>query len=347
MVIKVKQFLMDEIKDSKADFAFDLRKVKKLDSAAMTFFKNIEELLARDRRKVAFFGGPQEIQDELQRMHSFTVYPSIVDFERDFHEMNPLLYKTFLRLSNGRGPFRTLQMICPLCGHDNVAGFMIDENYYRPTWTDSEIVPVYEPIDPDPNAIDFSAYQVAVCPKCFYASTRLDWFTIVFNEGTYESRLTQENRGKLANTAALRRNLAMQFDGTMDASFWRLPRETGASYASWRLNEFNLKHMGESRTTDGCEIVTSNFMMCKFASSERDIDEHMHTALAWLGGIMQNKENYSTLRVVKSYTYLVSILVAQDKVSEAKKLYKEAVEHFSDLEEGQFWLARARELISD
>jgi len=346
-VLKYKLFLMDEIKDIKLDMAFDLRGTKRIDGSAVVFFKNIYDQLSKENRKIAFFGGTQDVLNQLKGSGSpFLVYATIVEFERDFHEINPELNKTFFRLAEGKGHFRTLKMICPLCNNNNVAGFMVDENYYRQKWSDSEIVPVYEPDETDPNSIDFSCYQVSVCSKCFYASTRLDWFTIVFPEGRYESHLTPENKAKLSNSAALRRNLAMQQTGADEDAFFRIPREKSASYIAWMLNEFNLKHMSsDQQTTDGFGIVVSNFMMCKFALKDVDIDNHMYTALAWLYGIMENKSNYSTLRLAKAYVYLISVLLSQDKTGEARKFYREMEKEFKDIEDCAYLIGRAQSLL--
>jgi pentatricopeptide repeat protein len=344
-VLKYKLFFMDEIKDSKLDMAFDLRNTKRIDGAAIVFFKNIYDQLSREKRRIAFFGGVQEIQEQLKSTKEFQVYSTIVEFERDFHEINPELNRTFFRLAESKGHFRSLRMICPLCSFDNVTGFIVDENYYRQKWLDDEIVPIFEPVEPDPNSIDFSCYQVAVCPKCFYASTRLDWFTIVFPEGRFESHLTPENRAKLSNAVALRRNLAMSYNGTGEEAFFRVPREKSATYVSWLLNEFNLKHMSEQQTTDGFDIVVSNFMMCKFALKEVDIDDHMYTALAWLYGIMDNKENYSTLRLAKTYVYLISVLLSHDKTGEARKFYRQMEKEFNDIEDCKYLINRAQHLL--
>jgi hypothetical protein len=344
-VLKYKLFFMDEIKDTKLDMAFDMRNTERIDGAAIVFFKNLYDQLFKEKRKISFFGGASTVQEQLKSANSFLVYATIVEFERDFHEINPELNRTFFRLSEGKGHFRSLKMICPLCSHDNVSGFIIDENYYRQKWSDSEIVPIYEPDETDPNSIDFSCYQVAVCPKCFYASTRLDWFTIVFPEGRYESNLTQENRAKLSNAAALRRSLAMTQSGASDLAFFRVPREKSASYLSWLLNEFNLKHMSDQQTTDGFDIVVSNFMMCKFALRDVDVDNHMYTALAWLYGIMNNKANYSTLRLAKAYVYLISILVSQEKPGEARKFYRELEKEYKDIEDCKYLINRAQQLL--
>jgi hypothetical protein len=325
--------------------AFDMRNTKRIDSAAVMFFKNIYEQLHKEERKIAFFGGTKEIQEQLGDISSFSVYTTIVEFERDFHEINPELKMTFFRLSEGKGHFRTLKMICPLCSCDNVTGFIIDENYYKQKWSDNEIVPIYEPDEPDKNAIDFSCYQVAVCPKCFYASTRLDWFTIVFPEGHYESHLTQENRAKLSNTTPLRRSLAISYNGANEESFFKVPRVKGAAYLAWLLNEFNLKHMGDQHAIDGFDVVVSNFMMCKFAEKEVEVDNHMHTALAWLYGIIENKVNYSTLRLAKTYVYLISVLISKDKSGEARKFYRELEKGYKDIEDCKYLINRAQQLL--
>lgn len=345
-VLKMRSSLLDEIKDTDGDLAFDLRELRSIDSAGLTFLKNVDEILKKAGRKSAFFGGPAEIQKQLTDFHPFNLFGSVVEFERDFHEINPELNRTFLRLARGKGAMRTLQMSCPLCHYDSVAGFIVDEDMYQLSWSDTEIVPLFELVTPDVNAMDVSTYQVAVCPKCFYAATRLDWFDVRFPEGSFESRLTKFQIGNLSNSAALRRNLAMSYEGASEPAFFQMPRESRAAYLAWKLNEFNLKHMQtERRITDGFEIVVSNFMMCKFAQHSRDIDDHMHTALAWLYNILENKTNYSTLRLAKAYTYIISVLISQDKSKEAKNFYKQFSAEYQDQPDCQFWLNRAHDLV--
>lgn len=347
-LVHLKSFLMDEIKDTNADLAFDLRELHSIDSSGLTFFKNIDEIMVKQNRNLAFFGGNPQILQQMGAFHNFTLFSSLIEFERSFHEISAQLHHTFLRLAKGKAGLRSLKMICPLCGFENVAGFMIDEKEYQQVWSDIEIVPVLEPFELDQNSLEFSAYQVAVCPHCFYAGTRLDWFTIDFPEGAFESRLTKLQKGNLSNAASLRRSLAMSFEGATENSFFQVPREGRASYLSWKLNEFNLKHMNTDRkSTDGFEIVVSNFMMCKFSQSHTEIDDHMHTALAWLYNILELKANYSTLRLAKAYTYMISVLVSQDKSKEAKIFYKQFNESHCDVPECQFWLGRAHEMLFD
>ncbi|MCL1966917.1 MAG: hypothetical protein FWF67_03455, partial [Fibromonadales bacterium] len=87
------------------------------------------------------------------------------------------------------------------------------------------------------------------------------------------------------------------------------------------------------------------FMMCKFALKEISIDEHMYTALAWLYGIMDNKENYSTLRLAKAYVYLISVLLSQDKTGDARKFYREMEKSFKDIEDCKYLINRAQHLL--
>ena len=88
-------------------------------------------------------------------------------------------------------------------------------------------------------------------------------------------------------------------------------------------------------------------MMCKYAITERLIDDHMHTALAWLNNLMQNQSHYSTLRLLQAHTYYISVLLALNKMADARRGLADFSEKFSDDPEMPFWYQRAESLVNE
>lgn len=97
---------------------------------------------------------------------------------------------------------------------------------------------------------------------------------------------------------------------------------------------------------DSFEIANSNFMACKYSREEEFITKCLNTAMAWLSGIIEQKERFSTLRIAMSYTYLISLYLFEGKLAEARKILEDFSVSYSGEDWAKFWLVRAKELYS-
>jgi len=347
-LLEQKPLLMQDFQNPEHDIALDISKLQRIDSLALRFLVNADELLEQKGHSVVLVGGDLEIVAQFKKSRAFVHYNSMADFEREFHDLNPELLKSILQLSEGGSGFRMLQLQCPICHFDEVTGFVLDESKYRLTWTASDVIPVWVGVTDDAEPIDFWAYRVAVCPSCFFAATRPDHFTIHFPEGEIKSILKPEQITALAIGAGARKALAAESPRPITDTFFNPPREANVAYLSWKLLETCQKQISPDRHfVDAFEIVQANFMMCKYASSERLIDDHLHTALAWLNNLMQNQSRYSTQRLIQAHTYFVSVLLGLNKVPEARRALADFSTHFANEPELPFWLQRADALVNE
>lgn len=346
-VVQLRAALADDLMDHGNDIALDVRDLRYIDSSGMRFLRNFGENLAKQGRKLVFFGPPEDIGTQLNEGTGLEVYPTLTDFERGFHETDPGLLKALRGLASGKGMVKSLQLACPLCNNHEVTGYLFDTENQEMVWTENDILPVWIPKDPKRDFTDFGVYEVAVCSNCFFSSNRLDWFTVYFSEGEVASSLTPDQISNLGNAAAARRNLVGESEHVQDPNYFLMPRQTRAAYLSWKLNEFTQKHLApERKNTDGFEIAVSNFMMCRYCGGDSALlNEHMHTALAWLNNILQYPFWYSTQRLVKAHTYTISVLLAMDKKREARVLCDKLFEEYRNFPEFSFWLTRAKELV--
>ncbi|HSQ42452.1 MAG TPA: STAS domain-containing protein, partial [Fibrobacteraceae bacterium] len=346
-VIEQKSQILADLNDSEHDIALDIQKLRHLDSLSLRFIINIDEQLERRGKRLVLVGGEPEVLDLLTQQRRFKHYPTMADFELEFHDLNPTLFKSILQLAKGGNGFKMLRLECPVCHCTDVAGFVLDDSMYEQAWLPDEIVPVWSPVSPDAEHIDFAAYRVAVCPSCFFASVRPDHFVIHFPEGEVKSILKPDQITNLAMGQTTRKSLALENRDSAQEEFFQPPRNVEASYLSWKLQEACQKQLCQDRHfIDAFEIVLANFMMCKYVKGERQIDDHLHTALAWLNNVMQNQSHYSTQRLIQAHTYHVSVLLALDKPTEAVKALKDFSATFIQSPEAQFWLQRAESLVN-
>jgi uncharacterized protein (DUF2225 family) len=350
LIVQLKGVLTDELKDSTNDFALDMRKVVKIDVTGLRFISNFIRVLAASNRKLVLFGPNLDVLKNINETEGIDckVYHSLEEFERGFHEMSAEAHDYYLELADGEGEFRNLELECPLCHCDNVKAFIIDESEFGLEWVPDSITPKWSLFEDSANEIDWDLYQVAVCPECYFASTRLDWFQMNIKEGDIGSSLDQSQKERLSNHTHERREMETEYPNMENPHFFAMPRERRSAFVAWKLNEMTLRSISKNRSsTDAFDIVISNFNMCKYSISDEEIDQHLDTAEAWLYGVLENKHRYSTNRVVKAYCYIISICLAKNKFTEALKFHAEFQKNYADDEENEFWMRRVNQIIED
>ena len=344
-IVKLKTAITDDLKDTKKDIAIDMRKITFMDVTGLRFIKNLKTVLAKEERSVVVFGGSDEIVEELKNSN-IKVFETQTEFEQGFHEMSVQSIKYYLELAKGNAAIKNLLLMCPICGYENVKGFMLNEEMHQLCWEDEQITPRWRYTGESENDIDFDLYTVAVCPECWFASSRVDWFEMNVEEGHVESKLTKSQIDRIANYSAHRKEIAAEIPDISTPTYFAMPREKLAAYGAWRLNELTFRTVHKEKSDlDGYEIAYSNFMMCKFADDPDIIDRQLNTAQAWLLSIVENKERYSTFRVVKAYTFAISVLLYMDKYREALKMMQQFESEFHGDDEYKLWLLRAKELL--
>jgi hypothetical protein len=347
-LVQLRTQIDSDIADTEYDVALFFLETKSVDNAGFKFFVNLEKWLEGKKRLLVFVGVSEDLQGRICEGHDFICYGSVLEFEQDFHEMNPKLYQTLYKLASGHSPVKNLKLQCPLCENPDVSGYILDTRAYKPTWSDNEITFTTMPTDDSVDYIDFSKYAVAVCPRCFFASSRLDWFTLVFDEGNVMSVLTESQIDSLGNHSSTRRAVVGDEDIARQPGFFILPRTQDVVFMAWALNEVCLKHISaHKKNLDGFDIAHSNLMMCKFAPDPKVIKEKLNTALAWLHEILNNPYKYATSRLAACYVYVVSIYLELGKNKEAREYYERFVKSFATKSGYDFYLNRVHSFFVD
>ncbi|NLB62999.1 MAG: STAS domain-containing protein [Fibrobacter sp.] len=346
-LLKQTKAINDDLKDSPLDVALDLRGLEKLDGAGGRFINNLSASLEKQGRKIVYIGGKEEVLVALEESSFVKKYENIADFELEFHEMSPAFAESLLKLAPVNAGLSSLSLICPLCGNREVSGFILDEQKYKQEWNDSEITPMWEPASSKVESLDFAVYQVAVCTTCYFASLRPDFFTIVFPEGEVLSRLKTDEINNLKMTTSTRKQIMNQFRDADGDKYFNPPREKQVAYLSWLLHEACQKQMHSDRKLiNAYDLVLANLYMCKYAENEEQINEHLHTALAWSNSLVENRQLYSGKRLMMGLSYQISILLALGKVEEAKAVWTGYRQEYAPQSEYHFWVKRVASLMS-
>jgi anti-anti-sigma regulatory factor len=346
-VVSLKAALAEDIKDPTNDLAVDLSRTTSLDQSALKFFANLDKSLQNSKRRLAFFGGNDDLQKQLKDYKAFRIFTNLNDFERSFHEVSAERQRFYYQLCGNSGaPIQSLPLICPLCRSGKPRGFLMDESRYEQCW-ERNITPQWHLGDDEDNDMDFEIYQVAVCPKCYFATTRIDWFSIENERVNVDTVLNDDQVDRLSSHAIARKNAMAEFL-PIDNHFFLMPRSEMAGYLSWKLNEVTLKNVSRNRAQlDSYEIAFSNLMMAKYAPDEMRKSNHVSAAEAWLHNVMDHKDRFSTSRVTKSFVFLVSLNKYLGKNKEVSRYVAEFEEWLGDRTDLDFWAEHLREITAE
>lgn len=346
-VVQIRTIIADDLKDTSLDVAIDLSKMTSIDVTGLRFLSNLRKALVKENRLMVFFAGTEEIRGLIQNdTEPFKMYESLEDFEIGFHDMTKDEYQSYFRLSQGKGPIRHLNLTCPICGNEGVKGFILDKKRHRLKWTEKSITPYYAYED-EGNRLDWDAYNVSVCSKCLFASSRLDFFHLKVEEGLIPSKLTEDCLERVGKKISQRKSVTEFHEEVYKSTFWGLPRERTASMISWMLNDMTERSVAKDRNhMDAFNIAVSCFMVCKFSTDSSLIENHLSTAMAWLDGILKKKEKYSSVRIAMVYTYLTSMFLFNDKLADARNILEQFSIEYKSEEWAKFWLLRAKELYT-
>ena len=234
-----------------------------------------------------------------------------------------------------RGLRRNLNEFCGGYGHDF-------------TWEDSDITPQWRLKADRENEIDFELYEVAVCHKCYFASCRIENFTVTIPEGTIPTVLTKDQKDRLVKRSSVRANLIAEQQKSNVKSFISMPREGSAGFLSWQLYDKTIRDLAKDRSnTVAIEVARANILSAKYAINETERDKALTTAHVWLADILNNPNSHSTRDLVAAHVFLVSVSLALNKVKDAHTTANAFLERFEEDEHYEFWVERARYLIKD
>ncbi len=349
--IALKSAMMDTIMDKLFDVSLDFSEVESIDTSGIRFVENVQKLLEKNNHKLILFSAKN---GTLETLHSSgvdklcRVFSSLEDFEQTFHEMTDERREGYFKLSNGKGPLHRLALICPLCGTDSIHCFLLDESLHECLWEEDEITPQWHLKEGRANELPFDLYEVSVCHQCFFASARTDHFTLHVPEGDIQSILTHDQLERLIRNNSVREALVSEGYKASAKSFFGIPRAQQSAFIAWSLYDRCLRDASKERlNVDALEVARANLMMAKFSEKGTALDKFFSTAHVWLTDIIKQPERYATKRLVSAFVYLISVDLALDKSSEARKMYQKLIERFKEDERFDIWLERAQSLMDD
>lgn len=327
-----------------AGVVLDLSGLTELDPAGKRMLNNFHKGLAELGRALEVVADRESARASLGSDSSFPVLQDLSELKRSIHEMAPERLHALVSSGVHNSNLLGLRLRCPVCGCDDVRGWLPDPARHRQAWLPHEVTRQLVTDDPG-NSLSVDSYIVAVCPECLFAATRVDWFDspalrlpAALPEGSVE-RLTK---------AYGRRRTLVQ-DAVTDIPmtvFFGMPRLDRAIQCSWALAEDSLRSVGRDRSsTDGFGISVALLMQAKYAREGEDLERYYSAAYVWLRQVVDQVGNYAEDRLAEAQVYLLSVSLALGRTSESEQILKHMHDRWGIDPEMETWLERARDLM--
>jgi hypothetical protein len=327
-----------------AGVVLDFSGLDSIDPGGRRMISNFHRGLAEVGRALEVVADRDGTRNAFLADNSFPVLQDLSELKRSIHEMAPERLQSMLAAGVRNSNLLGLRLRCPVCGFEDVRGWLPDPDRHDQAWLPHEITRQLVSHDPD-NALIVDAYTVAVCPECLFAATRMDWFDsaalrlpATLPEGSVE-RLTKSftRRRTIVQDVVLETPLQV---------FFGMPRLDRAVQCSWALAEESLRAVGRDRaSTDGFGIGVALLMQAKFAKEGEDLERYFSASYVWLRQVVEQVGNYAEDRLAEASVYLLSVALALGRTSEAEQISRQIREKWSADPEMEAWIERARELV--
>lgn len=327
-----------------AGVVLDLSGVDDLDAAARRMVGNFHKGLADLGRALEVVADRDGARASLGHDPSIVVLQDLSELKRSIHEIAPERLQALVNGGVRNSNLLGFRLRCPVCGFDDVRGWMPDPSRHHSEWLPTEITRQLVCAGPE-DALVVDAYSVAVCPDCLFSSTRLDWFDSPSLR--LPACLPEGAVDRLGKTFARRRSLVQDviLETPMQV-FFGMPRLDRAVQSSWALVEESLRAAGRDRaSTDGFGIAVSLLMQAKFAREGQDLERYFSAAYVWLKQVVEQVGNYAEDRMAEAHVYLLSVALAMGRQSECDQIHQQIRTKWGESPEMATWTDRARELM--
>lgn len=297
---------LQSLVNEKGNLAVDLEKVTQIDSSGISLFINMHKKLTQQERTFCLFntsGDTAKIFSEVNLEKVIKIYADKPAFLADniatvVDELYPppdYSYNEKLYV------IKTLK--CVLCGFDEIKGFILNKKTQDIVFDGESFVPIFAGKEGN-NTLDIYALQVTVCPRCYFASRHINYFTDL--KGEFESVLQEKEIHTLVREDGGReRLLAGTGMSSMDKFYPPYsPREAYWVYTLAEECAHTLYRIDNRLAT--FDLAYYNVILTRYCG-EKEYPEFLRKAYMWYGEIYKNKASFAPATVLEACYYLTVI----------------------------------------
>ncbi len=299
------------------DLVLNLSSLSFLDSSGIRFFVNVRKRMEQKGRRMFLLNPSEQVRTLIHSVNLdkvLTVIDSVSALEQ---EVAANVYERYVPFTEEENGLRRLQCRCPVCGSDDIAGYLLDQNAYQWQWEHGAVFPtsIHKKSGEE---LDIPGLQPIVCLDCFMASTTLREFTIVDGKKTAFQSVMDDATKLLLSKSIKKRKKMMEIGVAIGDNFFLHPRDPKAKYQAYRLAEFCARAiiLDRKSSVSAFSIGYLNYCAIKYAEAEQK-DELINNCRTWLTQALNHADSMNHLERAMAYFILLIADINLGKIKEA------------------------------
>ncbi len=301
-ILDLRKELQSLISDNQS-IAIDLSKVPYVDSSGLSLLVNMHKKLSAQNRTLCIFnysGMVEKLFIEANLGKVIKLYPSKQDFiQANVKAVVDTPYPP-TGYDFGDKLYILKNLKCTLCKSEDIKGFLLNKKSQELIFSNESIVPSYAGREGN-NTLDIYAMEITICPSCFFATRRIDYFTDL--KGEFTTLLSEKEIHTLVKEDG---NRVRMLSGTGMSSMDKFyppfsPKECFWVYTMAEECAHTLNRV-ENRLA-AYDLAHYNIMLTLY-SGPNEQQNYLRKAYMWYGELLKNKGQYSPSTVLEASYYL-------------------------------------------
>jgi anti-anti-sigma factor len=302
----------------------DLSAVDFIDSSTLRMLINLHKRLEPQKKKLCLLSPSMPVKkiiEDVKLDSVFTIFSSNEDLEQESTDMLRKAYGEFTREQNG---LKKLTCTCPVCGSNDVVGYLVDENAYDWTWEKDSLFPVCMTKDTK-KPFDVLSLLPIVCPGCYMSSLNFAHFHAWAggeDAPAISALLSDAVKQQLSKSIKARKK-TMESCVVVGDHFFNHPRQKITTYYCLRLAESCARSMAAAKMAEAPFLIGySNYLAIQYAGQDMK-EELIGNIRTWMNQVISDKESYGTIEIAKAYFTLLASTFSLEKPKESAKILEE------------------------
>lgn len=302
--------------------AVDLSNVTYIDSSGVSLLVNMQKKLATQDRKFCLYGAQPEVAKVLKELNLDRVI-TIYDSHKAFVENNIVIAVDELyppsNYDFGGKPYSLKNLVCPLCEHKDIKGFVVNKRTQEIKLPAGELLPTWEGREGFPT-IDPHSTQITICPGCFFASRHITYFHE--ERGEFKSALGEKEIHALVKDDATRTRLLKGSGMTTLDKFYPpfMPKEAFWVYTVAEECAHTLYRIENRLST--YDLAYYNLALTLYCG-EKQLPEFWRRAFMWYNEITKRSSEFAPATLIEAYYSLYMLAEKLKRPREGDAIYAE------------------------
>jgi anti-sigma B factor antagonist len=306
------------------NLVLDLSAVDFIDSSTIRMLINLHKRLEPRKKSLCLLSPSEPVRKIIEDVKLNTVFTIFSSSEELEQEATRALRKAYAEFTVDQDGLKRLICTCPVCGSNDVSGYLVDETLFDWTWEKDSLFPVSMTKDTK-TPVDVFSIMPIVCKNCFMSSLDFSHFHAApaANEPpAIKARLSDAVKQHLSKSNKARKKI-MESCVVVGDDFFIHPRKKISSYYCLRLAESCARVMATAKVPSSpFWIGYINYLAIQYADHGAK-EELINNIRTWISQVIAEKASYGIAETAKAYFILFAAAFSLGKTKEAARILED------------------------